>query len=411
MLQLAKRINDNTDRKRGTISSQLVTKYLNNVKSMSNSTAQEYKNRFDDFARFVYKTYECNIDNLIHKILNYDNQNNETNLNPYDVLSSYAANLTQTVAPITTKQRVVTVKNFFEYCDVEVSVRKFKLKVRLPKSVRKDKKALSKGDIIDILNACSNIRLKTYVMLLAATGMRAAEGISIRICDLDLDSIPPSLHLRGEYTKTRTDRTVLLTQEIAKQLRIWLEYKFRKRRVSFYDDKADKSISEYRVPPKIDNDLVFSMNASPQGYLSVSIRSMYVELASVFGNTLDRMGRGQREESPGAQHRKITLHSFRRHVYSTIADLGFSDYANFFIGHSGSTYYRKSEKEKIEIFRRIEPYLTFLDYEELERKGADIASQLEEKDRMIQNMLRKQEQFEQLIQSLIDSGQLTPAVK
>jgi hypothetical protein len=123
------------------------------------------------------------------------------------------------------------------------------------------------------------------------------------------------------------------------------------------------------------------------------------------------MERGQREESAGAQHRKITLHSFRRYVYSTIADLGFSDYANFFIGHTGSTYYRKSEKEKVEIFNRIEPYLTFLDYEELERKGADIASQLEEKDRMIQNMMRKQEKFEQLIQSLIDSGQLTSAVK
>ena len=54
--------------------------------------------------------------------------------------------------------------------------------------------------------------------------------------------------------------------------------------------------------------------------------------------------------------------------------------------------------------------MTFLDYEELERKGADIASQLEEKDRMIQNMMRKQEQFEQMIQSLIDSGQLKPDI-
>lgn len=388
--------------------SQIVIKYINNVKSMSNSTAQEYKNRLDDFAKFVLKTYECDIDKLIHKVLSYDIQNKETNLNPYDVLSSYAAYLTGTVAPNTIKQRVVTVKNFFEYCDIEVSVRKFKLKVKLPKSVQKDKKALSKGDIVDILNGCSNIRLKTYVMLLAATGMRAAEAISIRICDLDLDSNPSKLYIRGEYTKTRSDRTVLLTQEISKQLRYWLEYKFRKRRVSFYDKKANKSISEYRLPPKIDNDLVFSMNASSQGYLSVSIRSMYVELASVFGNTLDRMGRGQREESAGAQHRKITLHSMRRFVYSTIADLGFSDFANFFIGHSGSTYYRKSEKEKMEIFKRIEPYLTFLDYEDLERKGADIASQLEEKDRMIQNMMHKQEQFEQLIQSLIDSGQLKP---
>jgi integrase len=301
------------------------------------------------------------------------------------------------------------VKNFFEYCDIEVSVRKFKLKVKLPRSVQKDKKALTKGDIADILNACSNVRLKTYVMLLAATGMRASEAISVRICDLDLDSNPARLYLRGEYTKTRSDRTVLLTQEVAKQLRNWSEYKFRKRRVSYYDKRTSKSISEYRVPPKMDNDLVFSMNASSQGYLSVSIRSLYVEFSTIFGNTLDRMGRGQREESAGAQHRRITLHSFRRYIYSTIADLGFSDYANFFIGHSGSTYYRKSEREKVEIFNRIEPYLTFLDYEELERKGADIASQLEEKDRMIQTMMRKQEQFEHLIQSLIDSGQLKPA--
>ena len=407
-MQLIKRANDTDNRKKSTISSQVVVKYINNIKSMSDSTAQEYKNRLDDFDKFVYKTYECTIDDLINTLLNHDDRNKETNLNPYDILSSYAAYLTRTVAPITIKQRVVTVKNFFEYCDVEVSVRKFKLKVKLPRSVQKDKKALTKGDIADILNVCSNIRLKTYVTLLAATGMRASEAISVRICDLDIDSNPPRLYLRGEYTKTRSDRTVLLTQEAAKQLRSWLEYKFRKRRVSYYDRRTNKSISEYRVPPKINNDLVFSMNASSQGYLSVSIRSLYVEFSTIFGNMLDRIERGQREESAGAQHRKITLHSFRRYVYSTIADLGFSDYANFFIGHSGSAYYRKSEREMVEIFNRIEPYLTFLDYEELERKGADIASQLEEKDRMIQQMIRKQEHFEQLIQSLIDSGQLRP---
>jgi hypothetical protein len=61
------------------------------------------------------------------------------------------------------------------------------------------------------------------------------------------------------------------------------------------------------------------------------------------------------------------------------------------------------------MFEKIEPYLTFMDFQDLERKGADIALQLEEKDRMIQTMMRKQEQFEQMIQSLIDSGQLKPS--
>jgi integrase len=79
------------------------------------------------------------------------------------------------------------VKNFFEYFDIEISPRKFKLKVKLPRIIRRSKEALSKEDIIDILNTCSDIRLKTYVMLLAATGMRATEALSIRIKDLDLD--------------------------------------------------------------------------------------------------------------------------------------------------------------------------------------------------------------------------------
>jgi len=409
-LQLAKNTDLALSKKiaQESVYSNLLNKYIDNVKSMSSSTATQYKCALNNFANFVYMTYGFNIDILVDKILYSSNHNKTATFDPYDVLSKYTAFLVGNIAPTTIKHRLLTIKNFFEYCDIEISPRKFRLKVRLPKSIRKEKEPLTKEDIVSILNSCSTIRLKTYIMLLAATGMRASEAISIRLCDLDLESIPSKLFIRGEYTKTKSDRTVLLTQEMKRQLMHWLDYKYRTRRVSFYDKNTRKSISEYRTPSKIDNDLIFSTKASSGGYLSVCNQSLYIEFAHVFGKTLERLGRGQREESPGAQHRKITLHSMRRWVKSTISDLGYYDYSEWFIGHSGSTYYRKSEKEKAEIFRKIEPYLTFLDYEELERKGADIASQLEEKDRMIQNMMRKQEQFEHLIQSLIDSGQLRP---
>ena len=49
-------------------------------------------------------------------------------------------------------------------------------------------------------------------MLLAATGMRAVEALSIRIKDLDLQSNSPSLFIRGEFTKTKSDRTYILRQ-------------------------------------------------------------------------------------------------------------------------------------------------------------------------------------------------------
>jgi len=39
--------------------------------------------------------------------------------------------------------------------------------------------------------------------------------------------------------------------------------------------------------------------------------------------------------------RKIILHSFRRFAKTTISDLGYADYSEWFIGHSGSTYWLK----------------------------------------------------------------------
>jgi len=73
--------------------------------------------------------------------------------------------------------------------------------------------------------------------LLAATGMRATEALSLRIKDIDVDSNPATLFVRGEFTKTKADRTVFLTQELSQQLKSWLDYKHRTRRVCHQDNR------------------------------------------------------------------------------------------------------------------------------------------------------------------------------
>jgi hypothetical protein len=65
------------------------------------------------------------------------------------------------------------------------------------------------------------------------------------------------------------------------------------------------------------------------------------------------MGRGDREDS-NQNRRQITLHSFRRFVKTTISDLGYFDFSEYFIGHIGSTYWRKKDSEKAEIALVIE---------------------------------------------------------
>ena len=127
--------------------------------------------------------------------------------------------------------------------------------------------------------------------------------------------------------------------------------------------------------PKKESDLVFAVsqhNGTPDP------QNLYYEIVKFFAKMLDSMGKGDREDGSNNRRREITLHSFRRFVKTTISDLGYGDYSEWFIGHGGSTYWRKKESEKAELFKKIEPYLTFLNIHQLERQGADIQSKVQE---------------------------------
>ena len=84
------------------------------------------------------------------------------------------------------------------------------------------------------------------------------------------------------------------------------------------------------------------------------------------------------------KRRKITLHSFRRFVYTTISDQVGKNYAEHWLGHATSEYHVKKEDQKRDLyFTKCMKYLTFLDFEQLETTGKNIELKLEEKDREI----------------------------
>ncbi|MGE5634201.1 MAG: hypothetical protein ACM3VV_03140 [Deltaproteobacteria bacterium] len=93
----------------------------------------------------------------------------------------------------------------------------------------------------------------------------------------------------------------------------------------------------------------------------------------------------------------------RRFVKTTISDLGYADYSEWFIGHAGSTYWRKNDNEKAEIFKKIEPYLTFLNVPQLERQGADLQTKIEELQDINQLLRSKQNEKEEQIKKLEES--------
>ena len=131
------------------------------------------------------------------------------------------------------------------------------------------------------------------------------EALSIRYLDLDLDSDPAKVLIRGEYTKTRVDRSVLLTAETAKQLKLWLEYKHRTRRVSYKDTRTGKTATEYRTPKQDPNSLIFAVY---QKHANPIPDYLYSDCRAAFARTLDRIDKGRFEDNN--RRRKVTLHSF-----------------------------------------------------------------------------------------------------
>jgi hypothetical protein len=105
------------------------------------------------------------------------------------------------------------------------------------------------------------------------------------------------------------------------------------------------------------------------------IKSVYISLTVQFDKVLDQLKIGY--EDLAKRRRKITFHSFRRAYKTIISNLGYSDYSEWALNHSGSPYYRAPEQEKYKIFRKIESAITFLDQSLLERKGADMSNRIE----------------------------------
>jgi len=128
---------------------------------------------------------------------------------------------------------------------------------------------------------------------------------------------------------------------------------------------------------------------------------LYDDLSKSFAKALDHMGKGGREDG-NERRRQITLHSFRRFVKTIISDLGYSDFSEWFIGHSGSTYWTKKDLEKAEIFRKVEPYLTFLNIVQLERQGADIQSKVGELEELNESLRQRDKMKDDAIAQLSD---------
>ena len=307
---------------------------------------------------------------------------NQKTIDVYKLLDEFVAFLhAKKLSQASRNQYLTGVKSYLQFHDVDIVPYKFKVRVTLPKIPREDELPIDQNDVRTILLHCHNQRLKTFILVLASSGVRVIEACAIRFCDIYFDESPTRIHVRAEFTKTKLPRDIYISDEASRYLKEWVEH-----RVGKDLDKATKS-----------NELVFQVfNTNNR---KVEPKTIYNKLVQQFHTLLDEVGFGQRKD--GMARRKITFHSFRRLVKTAISDApapAGSEYSEWFLGHRKSPYWAKKPRERAEIYStRCMKYLTFLDYSTLKATGKTIEAKINELEKEKQIMGQK---YEQEIQEL-----------
>lgn len=354
-----------------------VKRFLNSKARNSESTKKSYTIALAHFEIFLKKGTQYNLETVLDPL-----EKKETNV--YDLLDDFIDYLRDRIdvyngntklSEKTIAFYIAGVKSYLEKYDVEISSKKLRNKVDMPKILRRKKETLNQKKIRNMLIACNNDRLKVFILVLASGGTRSMETLSIRNRDVDFEDLPAKLHIIAENTKTKQDRDVHISDEAFQALRKFVESK--------YKDKFEN------IKNNFPNDLVFSSWKTDK----IQPRGIYGVLHKQFADVLRKIEMAQRKDGQGIQRRKISFHLFRDYVKSTVSKHTTKDFSEWLLGHSGSTYFNIEEDDAKELYLKCMKYLTFLDYETVEVVGADFESKLQERDKMIDQLKDRVEEL------------------
>jgi integrase len=350
-------------------SSNRTTTFLDSIGRNSKSTQNSYASGLKHFDRFLQTNVALDADTIIPQLLNQE-------VNVYELLNEFVSYLTKLDITIPSmKMYVAAVRSYLEFQDIDISISKFKRRVKMQKHYREDELPLEISDIRNLLIQCRNERLYTYLLVIASSGMRAKEACSLRLQDVDFTISPTRITTRKEFSKTRRSRTIYISNEATDHLKRFLNGR------------------NYDIKPQ---DLIFSMQDKTKNPYTI-----YNRLLQQFHKLLKKAGMNTRKEN--SRRRKITIHSFRRTVFSIINDQVGSEYANWYLGHDHSEYWTKKEQERRQIYAtKCMPYLTVLDYSLFETRGKHIEAKLSEKEQEIQLLRQRDTINTDAISSLSD---------
>ena len=271
----------------------------------STSTKQNYIKALKHFEEFKNNNAGRNISTVL-----MSGEESEK----YQALQDFIQFLSGRLSASVTKNYFDCCFNFLYFSGVKIEHQKKRYFLRFPKIHKKRFEGLDRDKIVLLLKSCKNAQFRSYLAMLAGSGLRESEALQIRRSDFTVIGDIAVCKVRAEITKTKEQRDTMVPAAVLDK----------------YEFATDYTHS----------------------------RLVYKE--KLFSKLRRSAGLESTARTAGAQN-DITLHSFRAYFISTFSDMGLTAFGHSLAGHRAymDEYYRTSESDRLDNYRRAVRKLDF----------------------------------------------------
>lgn len=298
----------------------------------------------------------------------------------YEVMDEFVGWLVNDckIAPHSLKNAVSISKKFLRLNGFDISNDILRSKVEMPRMFIKTVDRAPTLDELKRIILHTNSRGKAMISMLASSGMRIGELLSLRVKDVDCSRHPVTVSLRAEVTKDRQARYCFLSDEAATFLKEYL------------GKRADRP-----------DDYVFNTTTRGREHVAGNLPMSYWNADKILTVALRHSGLEQKDDYG---RDVLHLHSLRKFFFSQLVPVLGREVVEALMGHKAfldSSYRRFTMDQMVEYYLKGMDEVTAM----MKRQGPDEATMLATFNRQFLKLSRYTDEE---IDAMGDISQLTP---
>jgi integrase len=283
--------------------------------------------------------------------------------------------------PLSARHIFTFTKEFFNYHNKELPSKDLKfIRNKLPKGNARTIDKDMDIETIRVILQHLDVKGRALILVLASSGMRINEALSVTLDDVDLKSKPSCITVRGETSKTGDTRITFISAEATQAVNEWLKVRADYIRSSV--NRNNGLVKSGRGKSKTDDDDGRLFPFSDQN------ASVLWETALTKADLLSR--------DKTTNRKQLHYHQFRKFFISQLSLIVSKEIAEMLAGHAGyltGAYRRYTKKQLAEEYLKGQHLLTIQTPKELQEMETEFKAKLQGHSEMLEHIVRENMQL------------------